>query len=125
MDYFFTQLGVIFYLSSFVSTFAIVWFYTDTFLYYSQLFGIFENTRLQYTTFINKNPDKYFPDFLFELGLTSKNKFIKFLYKLISCPFCLILWLSLFASLFVLNIFLTAPIYITSLVITFGIKKLL
>ena len=125
MDYFFTQLGVIFYLSSFVSTFAIVWFYTDTFLYYSQLFGIFENTRLQYTTFINKNPDKYFPDFLFELGLTSKNKFIKFLCKLVSCPFCLILWLSLFASLFVLNIFLTAPIYITSLVITFGIKKLL
>jgi hypothetical protein len=125
MDYFFTQLGVIFYLSSFVSTFAIVWFYTDTFLYYSQLFGIFENTRLQYTTFINKNPDKYFPDFLFELGLISKNKFIKFLCKLVSCPFCLILWLSLFASLCVLNIFLTAPIYITSLVITFGTKKLL
>ena len=125
MDYFFTQLGVIFYLSSFVSTFAIVWFYTDTFLYYSQLFGIFENTRLQYTAFINKNPDKYFPDFLFELGLTSKNKFIKFLCKLVSCPFCLILWLSLFVSLCVLNIFLTAPIYITSLVITFGTKKLL
>ena len=125
MDYFFTQLGVIFYLSSFVSTFAIVWFYTDTFLYYSQLFGIFENTRLQYTTFINKNPDKYFPDFLFELGLTSKNKFIKFLCKLVSCPFCLIFWLSLFASFSVLNIFLTAPIYITSLVITFGTKKLL
>jgi hypothetical protein len=125
MDYFFTQLGVIFYLSSFVSTFAIVWFYTDTFLYYSQLFGIFENTRLQYTTFINKNPDKYFPDFLFELGLTSKNKFIKFLCKLVSCPFCLILWLSLFAGLCVSNIFLTAPIYITSLVITFGTKKLL
>ena len=125
MDYFFTQLGVIFYLSSLVSTFAIVWFYTDTFLYYSQLFGIFENTRLQYTTFINKNPDKYFPDFLFELGLTSKNKFIKFLCKLVSCPFCLIFWLSLFASFSVLNIFLTAPIYITSLVITFGTKKLL
>ena len=125
MDYFFTQLGVIFYLSSFVSTFAIIWFYTDTFLYYSQLFGIFENTRLQYTTFINKNPDKYFPDFLFELGLISKNKFIKFLCKLVSCPFCLILWLSLFVSFCVSNIFLTAPIYITSLVITFGIKKLL
>jgi hypothetical protein len=125
MDYFFTQLGVVFYLSSFVSTFAIGWFYTDTFLYYSQLFGIFENTRLQYTAFINKNPDKYFPDFLFELGLTSKNKFIKFLCKLVSCPFCLIFWLSLFVSLCVLNIFLTAPIYITSLVITFGTKKLL
>jgi hypothetical protein len=125
MDYFFTQLGVIFYLSSFVSTFAIVWFYTDTFLYYSQLFGIFENTRLRYTAFINKNPDKYFPDFLHERGLAFENKFIKFLCKLVSCPFCLILWLSLFASLCVLNIFLTAPIYIISLVITFGTKKLL
>ena len=125
MDYFFTQLGVIFYLSSFVSTFAIVWFYTDTFLYYSQLLGIFEDTRLQYTAFVNKNPDKYFPDFLHEQGLLSKNKFIKFLCKLASCPFCLILWLSLFSSLFVSNILLTAPIYITSLTITFGIKKLL
>ena len=125
MDYFFTQLGVIFYLSSFVSTFAIVWFYTDTFLYYSQLLGIFEDTRLQYTAFINKSPDKYFPDFLYEQGLLSKNKFIKFLCKLVSCPFCLILWLSLFSSLFVSNVLLTAPIYITSLTITFGIKKLL
>lgn len=125
MDYFFTQLSVIFYLSSFVSTFAIVWFYTDTFLYYSQLLGIFENIRLQYTSFINKNPDKYFPDFLHEKGLTFENRFIKFLCKLVSCPFCLIFWLSLFSSLYVSNILLTAPIYITSLIITFGIKKML
>ena len=125
MDYFFTQLGVIFYLSSFVSTFAIVWFYTDTFLYYSQLLGIFENVRLQYTSFINKNPDKYFPDFLHEKGVTFENRVIKFLCKLVSCPFCLLLWLSLFSSLFVSNILLIAPIYITSLVITFGIKKMI
>lgn len=125
MDYFFTQLSVIFYLSSFVSTFAIVWFYTDTFLYYSQLLGIFENIRLQYTSFINKNPDKYFPDFLHEKGLTFENRFIKFLCKLVSCPFCLIFWLSLFSSLYVSNILLTAPIYITSLIVTFGIKKML
>lgn len=125
MDYFFMQLSVIFYLSSFVSTFAIVWFYTDTFLYYSQLLGIFENIRLQYTSFINKNPDKYFPDFLHEKGLTFENRFIKFLCKLVSCPFCLIFWLSLFSSLFISNILLTAPIYITSLIVTFGIKKML
>lgn len=125
MEYFFLQLSNILYLSCFVSTASIIWFYTDTFLYYSQLFGIFENTRLQYTAFINKNPDKYFPDFLHKRGLLSKNKFIKFLCKLVSCPFCLILWLSLFSSLFVSDILLTAPIYITSLVITFGTKKLL
>ena len=125
MDYFFTQLGVIFYLSSFVSTFAIVWFYTDTFLYYSQLLGIFENMRLQYTSFINKNPDKYFPDFLYSRGIISKNKFIKFLCKFVSCPLCMLLWLSIFFSLSAHDIFLTAPVYITSLAITSGIKKML
>ena len=125
MDYFFTQLGVIFYLSSFVSTFAIVWFYTDTFLYYSQLLGIFENMRLQYTSFINKNADKYFPDFLHEKGLTFENRFIKFLCKLVSCPLCMLLWLSIFFSLSAHDIFLTAPVYISSLIITFGIKKML
>lgn len=125
MDYFFTDLVVIFHLSCLVSTMSIIWFYTDTFLYYSQLFGIFENDRLQYVSYISKNPDKYFPDFLHEKGLRAENKFAKFLYKLISCPFCTILWLSIFSSFFVLDVFMFAPIYITSLIITLGIKKLL
>jgi len=125
MDYFFTQLGAVFYLSSFVSTLSVIWFYTDTFLYYSQLFGIFENTRLCYISYINKNSDKYFPDFLHEQGLKYDNKLIKFLCKLVSCPFCLIFWLAILVSLSYGSLLVFAPVYICSVAITLGIKKLL
>ena len=125
MDYFFTNLVVIFHLSCFVSTISIIWFYTDTFLYYSQLFEIFESDRLQYVSYVSKNPDKYFPDFLHEKGLRAENKFAKFLYKLISCPFCLIFWLSVGSSLICNNLLLIAPTYVISLFINLQIKKLI
>lgn len=108
---------------SWISFISVIWFYTDTVLYYSQLFGIFENTRLKVTAFIKEHPDKYFPDYLYSRSLKIKDPKIKFILKLISCPFCLIVWLSFIAALIMNNIMLTAPIYLLSLFVVLEVRK--
>ena len=115
----------IFYCTFWISAISVLWFYTDWFIHYSQLIGIAEDFRLRYTTFIQNNPDKYFPDFLFNLSLKTNNRYIKFVYKLISCPFCLLFWLALISSFFCSTIAAAAPIYILSLFIVLQIKKML
>lgn len=115
----------IFYSVFWISAISVIWFYTDWFIHYTQLLNIAQNTRLQYSTFIQNNPDKYFPDFLYKKSLQVNNKIIKFAYKLISCPFCLIFWLSFFASIICANFLITAPVYILSLFIVLQIKKML
>ena len=115
----------IFYCTFWISTISVLWFYTDWFIHYSQLLGIAENLRLQYTTFIKNNSDKYFPDFLFDLSLKTNNKYIKFIYKLVSCPFCLLFWLAFASSLSCSTVATAAPIYILSLFIVLQIKKML
>ena len=115
----------LFYCSFWISAISIIWFYTDWFIHYSQLLGIAEEFRLRYSTFIRNNPEKYFPDFLFELSLKTNNRYIKFIYKLVSCPFCLLCWLALGSSLFCSTVALAAPIYVFSLLIVLQIKKML
>ena len=115
----------IFYCTFWISAISVLWFYTDWFIHYSQLLGIAEDLRLQYTMFIKNNPDKYFPDFLFVRSLKTNDRYIKFVYKLISCPFCLLFWFALGSSLFCSTVAVAAPIYILSLLIVLQIKKML
>lgn len=115
----------IFYCTFWISAISVLWFYTDWFIHYSQLLGFAEDFRLRYTTYIRNNPDKYFPDFLFDLSLKTNNRYIKFIYKLVSCPFCLLFWLAFGSSLFCSTIATAAPIYILSLLIVLQIKKML
>ena len=115
----------IFYSVFWISALSVIWFYTDWFVPYTQLFGIFENIRLQYANFIKNNPTSYFPDFLYQQSLNTDNKLIKFVYKLVSCPFCLIFWLSVSSSLIYCEPIITAPVYILSLFIVLQIKKML
>jgi hypothetical protein len=103
----------------------IIWFYTDAFIYYAQLFKLFQNIRLEFSTYLISNSDKYFPDFLFKKSKEQSNLFIKFVLKLLSCPLCLNVWLSGIIALFLNNILLLAPIYVLSLITLLGIKKLL
>jgi len=56
-----------------ISAVSIIWFYTDWFIHYTQLLGIAETERVAYLDFIQKNPDKYFPDFLFKKSLNTEN----------------------------------------------------
>jgi hypothetical protein len=115
----------IFYSTFWVSAFSVIWFYTDWFIHYTQLFGIAENQRLKYISFIAENPDKYFPDFLHEMSLHTDNKIIKFILKLVSCPLCLSFWLSGITALVYTNASIIAPVYIISLFILLQIKKML
>ncbi len=114
----------IFYSTFWVSAFSIVWFCTDWFIHYTQLLGIMEKARTAYTLFISNNPDKYFPDFLFELSKFTDNRFIKFICKMLSCPFCLMVWLSLLSSTFYGNAIIAAPVYVLSLFIVLKIKQM-
>ena len=104
---------------------CIIWFRTDWFIHYSQLFEVNKKLRLQFMEFIKINPDLYFPDFLFTLSLTTSNKFLRFILKLISCPLCLIVWLSIVAAIMLNNIVLIAPLYVLSLSIFLLITKLI
>jgi hypothetical protein len=115
----------IFYCTFWISAISIIWFYTDWFIHYSQLLKIAENVRLKYTFFIKNNPTKYFPDFLYELSMNTSNRYFKFLLKLISCPLCLIFWLSAIFALANSNIIIAAPVYILSLFIVLQIKRML
>jgi len=105
-----------------VSSVGIVWFCTDWFVHYSQLFGIFETMRLRYSSFILGGEGRYFPEFLHQISLTTKNKFGKFALKLLSCPFCLLMWLSMAAGISMQSWELIAPIYVSSLIILLHIK---
>lgn len=117
--------GEIFYSTFWVSMLSVIWFCTDWFVHYSQLFGVLENLRLQYTSHIIENKNDFFPDFLYKKSLKVKSRAIKFLLKLVSCPFCLVFWLAMTSSLICGNVAITAPVYIISLFILLQIKKMI
>ncbi len=118
------QIEQIFYSSLWVASFAIVWFNTDWFVHYTQLFNIFPKSCEDYLAYIAENPDKFFPDFLHYKSLNISNRFIKFVCKLVSCPFCFLPWLSALTFLYHNKLILVAPIYVISLYITLQIRKL-
>lgn len=115
----------IFYSTFWVSMISILWFYTDIVLHYTQLLGIATEMRLDYVSFVIEHPNRYFPEYLYEKSLESQDNFIKFLAKLISCPFCLLSWLALLASIAYCNIIIIAPVYVLSLFIVLQTRRML
>lgn len=113
----------IFYCSFWISAFSVIWFYTDWLLHYIELFGFANSLKIKYLEYISLNPNKFFPDFLYEQSLEKDNRFVKFISKLVSCPVCLMAFLSIFSSILCLNFLLAAPIYIISLFIVLKIKN--
>ncbi len=106
-----------------VTAIGIIWFCTDWFIHYSQLFNVFEDLRLRYTSFIMGGEGRYFPEFLHEISLATDNRFTKFLLKLVSCPFCLLVWLSIAAGIILNHLIFIAPIYVCSLIILLHVKR--
>lgn len=115
----------IFYSTFWISAISIIWFYTDWFIQYSQLLGIAEKTQLEYFSYVIENPYGYFTDFLYEQSLKTDDKCTKFLYKLLSCPLCLLFWLAIFASEICGHLVIAAPVYVLSLVIVLQIKRMI
>lgn len=115
----------IFYSTFWISMISIIWFYTDWFIHYSQILGIGMELRLDYLSFVIENPDRYFPDFLYEKSLESEDSILRFLGKIVSCPFCLLVWMSLVAAFISGEFVVTAPIYVLSLLIVLQTKRML
>lgn len=112
------------FLSAFwVSAILIIWFLTDWFLHYSQLFNIFKSIRLRYTSLIKKEPSAHFTDFLFLESLKTKNRWSKFALKMATCPLCLAFWLSVLISLSFFGFITIAPTYVLSLALFSLAKK--
>lgn len=103
----------------------VIWFNTDAFIYYSQLLGTFENSRLKFSASKAENKVLYFSDFLAIQSFNEGNKFKKFIFKLLGCCLCLNVWITIATCLIFSNLWLLAPTYIISLLLYLGIKRLL
>jgi len=115
----------IFYSVFWISAVSIIWFYTDTLLHYSRLFKIWVKLRLDYLAFISINPNKFFPEFLSDRLSCSKWPIIIFVGKLISCPACSTVWLSILAGMVCDNPIIIGPIYVLSLFVIYQIRNLI
>lgn len=117
-------LDQIFYSSCWISSICIIWFYTDWFIYYANLFNLFNSVQTKYLEYITNNPDSYFPNFLYLHTINHSNSWIRFFGKLLNCPLCLIFWFSFVAGLYLGNVLIIGPCYIISLIIVLKIKNL-
>lgn len=102
----------------FISLILLIWFKTDAFVDYCELFGLESNI------YSNEYKLKKITDTLINYPRFLRFKYNTFLIKLISCHICLSVWLSLIGSIILLNIFLAPVICISSLIIYGVICKL-
>jgi hypothetical protein len=107
------------YLSNIISavffntTLLVVWFLTNA--YYEYLNIVIPFIFKDYKSYISSNRYIYYTEYL-----ESKDGFI---YKLLSCPFCLGFWSSVFSSAIYNSLEYVCVIYIISLMIYFIIKQ--
>ena len=114
----------IFYGICWNSCILIIWFKTDLIYHYCKLFRLFKEFQKNYSEYIITQPGSYFPDYLNNC-YSGDNNIIIFFLSLLSCPFCLGFWLSIGAMYpFCLSLIDVAPVYIMSLIMFHGIKKL-
>lgn len=113
----------IFYSVFWISAISIVWFYTDTFLHYSRLFRLWIDLRLEYLAYLSLNPTNYFSDFLSEKLSASSSTVAVFIGKLIGCPLCTTVWLSVIAGCITNSPIIIGPVYVLSLFTIFQIRN--
>ena len=116
-------LADLFYGFFWTCTISFIWFYTDSFLYYSQLFRIFNKTRREFQSYLLTEPNILFTDFLAIKASNKSNICKKFILKLLSCVLCFSFWIAVAVCLFIGNIGLTAPVYILTISFLLGIKN--
>jgi len=102
-----------------ISLFLFVWLKTDFLISYLKLLN-FDSS--EYEDISIDNPDLSFLEYLCVKNIDNKFKF--FLFKLLSCEFCLCLWLSLSVSLFY-SIHYVGLFYIFSLMLFRLMEKFL
>ena len=100
----------------------ILWFKTDAFIDYCKLFNVFTPLVKNF----NYSTSRSFPQYLYVTYKNGiKNRFNLFLLKLVTCPLCLSLWLSIVSGILFGCIFSIPLLYISSLFIYFNLIKLI
>lgn len=99
-----------------VSTILFLWFNTDSLVEYLKLFKL----DFLIKDFLENGENKPIHQYIFSKRLVVENRVCKFFIKLISCPVCLGMILSILLERDI-NAF---PVYITTLIIYFTVLKL-
>lgn len=101
-----------------VTLILIIWFQTEAFVEYCNLFNIQQLFFIgEFVTFKQEGGSLTYPEFLLE---RTNNSFIA---KLVSCPICLSVWLGLITSMFTTLLYF--PIITVSSLILYYITILL
>lgn len=113
------NIEILLHLVLFINVVLIVWFKTDAFLEYARIFGLSKLFK------IDKYDEEYKKDFTLDyLTFLSKEYGDNFIIKLISCPICLAVWGGIFSGIYFGHLYL-CPVIILSLVVYFGLSKLM
>ncbi len=102
-------------------TILIVWFHTNVFVDYANVFGLgnfFKNFNKAtyyslYTQYLKENKK-----------IIAKNPCCLFYLKLITCPICLNFWLSILVASFLIELYYFPVLYIASLFAYFIFNKI-
>ena len=99
-------------------TILLLWLRTEAFLEYAKLLGMRKLFGIEkYEKESNNNPFFTYHDFL----LKKHNCFIV---RLITCPICLTVWMSIFSAYF-FGLWHLCPIIIVTLIVYFSLVKLM
>tara|TARA_R100000008_G_scaffold84320_1_gene71438 strand:- start:1025 stop:1378 length:354 start_codon:yes stop_codon:yes gene_type:complete len=99
-------------------TILILWLKTEALLEYAKLLGLSKLIKIdEYEKESNNNPFFTYHDFL----LKKHNSFIM---RLITCPICLTVWMSIFSAYF-FGLWYLCPIIIVTLIVYFSLIKLM
>lgn len=112
-----------FYFLSWICLVSVLWFLTDTFIYYLAFLGLMKNTRIEYSAFVDQNPDLFFPDFLAHKASQTSNRFKKLFFKLIGCLFCLPLWFCIAVGIYCKEPVWIAPLYLGTISVLLKIRN--
>jgi hypothetical protein len=110
---------IILLLSSLIATILLVWFKSNAFVEYGKLLGLGRWLKLK-----EYEEKRLSESFELSYPLFLRMTYDNFIFKLITCPLCISLWLSSVLCLFV-NIYLIPIVYILSLFIYGVIIRLL
>jgi hypothetical protein len=108
-------------LTCIVASLLFIWFKTDAFVSYSDALGILKPLLRSYFNTVNLS----FPQFLYITYKNSNNRVLRFVIKLITCPVCLSLWLSLITCTLGNCMLLTFTVYIFSLLLYFILERVM
>lgn len=113
-----------FYSMCWINLIMLTWFVTDAAYSYLTLFNCLTKLRLRFAVYLTTNEDGTFISFLnYESNEPNTTPLRRFLLKLITCPLCLAMWLSILCCLLWSDVGNIAPLYIISIVTFLLLRK--